>query len=87
MAGTKFNKRYVDAARREFHKVYIDRTTPDKVIGSETKYTGDRIRIYETSWYYEEPVIIKTNEEFMRWLEQELDTIYDGIEFAKPVLA
>ena len=83
----KFDKEYVNVARKEFCKVYVDRITPESVIGSSRAYIGDRIRIYMTGWYYENPIIFKTNEGFKKWLREYLNTSYEGIEFAKPVLA
>ena len=82
----KFDKKYVDVARKEFYMVLVDKETPEQYIGSLTGYAGDRIRIYASEWHYDEPVIFRSNAAFKKWLKEELDAGYDGIEFLKPAL-
>lgn len=82
----EFNHEYVDVARAEFYKVYVDTETPEEFVGSEESYAGDRLRIYATDWDYETPNIFHSNEEFERWMNATMAYIYEGIEFAMPDL-
>ena len=75
----RFDRDYVDIAREEFHKVYVDDETATEFIGSETGYVGDRIRIYVTDWEYETPETFRTNEEFMKWMNDFIFGFY-GLE-------
>lgn len=73
-----FNKNYVQIARRLFNTVYIDRITDTEVIGSKSRYDGDRIRIYRTDWEYESEIIIRDNEELKKLLTEEItDWLYE----------
>lgn len=75
-----FDKTAIDILRRECYKVYIDIETKTEYNGSLTGYTGDRIRIYITSWDYEDPEIIRTNDELKKCTKECISDFYDGIE-------
>lgn len=75
-----FDKTAIDILRRECYKVYIDIETKTEYNGSLTGYTGDRIRIYTTSWDYEDPEIIRTNNDLKKYVKEYIPGLYDGIE-------
>ncbi len=60
---TQFNPYLIREARAIFSRVYVDQETETAYIGSETATEGDRVRVYISGFEYEEPAIIRTNEE------------------------
>lgn len=67
-----FDKDLIDKARRYFYKVYIDIETPESYYGycDSKTYDGHRVRIYRTSWDYENAEIIHSNEELEKYINE-----------------
>lgn len=66
----KFNKNLIDKARQLFHKVYVDLETPEKFIGDDKGYIGDRVRIYATGWQYEVAETFRDNESLEKFITE-----------------
>lgn len=69
-----FDKSLLEKARQLFYKVYVDNFSGDGVyyIGSETANQGIRVRIYYTEWEYADEIIVYTNEELGKIVNDEL---------------
>lgn len=64
----RFDKQLIDLARSYYDTVYVDKDTGGEYIGSKTSYTGDRVRIYATDFYYETPDTIHSNNELYEYI-------------------
>ena len=77
-----FSKDLINIARGLFPLVYVDTETETEYIGSLSSYAGDRIRIYATTWFYEDPDIIRTDEELKQYINEYMEEMKTlGIEF------
>ena len=74
-----FDKKVIDKARNIFHAVYVDKETPEMYIGNKHGYDGDRIRIYETDWEYEEAIIFTEESALEAYMEEYEMMELDGI--------
>lgn len=72
-----FDKTLIDEARKLFFRVYVDTETPEMYIGSLSGYAGDRVRIYATSWDYEEADGFRDNDSLAAFIYEYKKTVLE----------
>ena len=67
---TNFSKNLLMRACKLFYRVYVDKAEGAYFVPSQNGTVGVRVRLYSTSWDYETPIIVYTNADLKKIVEE-----------------
>lgn len=65
-----FDRNLISKAMQMFYRVYVDDNRTVRHNGRDDIVTGYRVRIYVTSWEYEEAEIFRSNKELAAFINK-----------------